>query len=72
MPQLLLENSIHEKRRNMSTGGFDFVTDSNVSRMAFDTHFKAFELPTLKAGEPFESLRIHSNAPERVGEALHA
>ena len=56
----------------MSKRSFDLVTDSNASRMVFDTHFKAFELPMRNARGPFELLRMRSNALERVGEALHA
>jgi hypothetical protein len=71
MPQSLAENSLHEKRRNMSKRGFDLATTSNIFRMLFDTDFNAFESPTRKAGEPSAFLRIRSNALERV-EALHA
>ena len=56
----------------MSKRGLDSATDSNGSRMAFDIRFKAFELPTRKAEEPFEFFRIHSNALERTGAALDA
>jgi len=72
MPQLLFQNSLHEKRRNMSKRGFDLVTDSNVSRMPFDIHFKPFELRMQKARAALESLRIRSNALERIRETLHA
>jgi hypothetical protein len=72
MPQLLLQHSLHGKRRNMSKRGLDSATYSNGSRIAFDTYFKPFKLPLRKARGPFEFLRMHSNALERVGEALHA
>jgi hypothetical protein len=72
IPQLLLQKSLDEKRRNMSKRGFDLVTDSNASRMVFDTHFKAFEWRMREAGAAFESLRIRSNALERIRETLHA
>ncbi|MGA9576583.1 MAG: hypothetical protein WBV90_03110, partial [Terrimicrobiaceae bacterium] len=72
MLQPLLQNSLHEKRRNMSKRSFDLVTDSNASRMASDAHFKGFESPMRNARAPFELLRMRSNALERIGEALHA
>ena len=56
----------------MSKRGFDFVTDSNVSRMPFDTHFKAFESRMREAGAAFESLRIRSNALERIRKTVDA
>ena len=72
MPQLLAQNSLHEGRRNMSKRSFDLVADSNASRMAFDAHFKAFELPMRNARRWFKLLRMRSNAFERTGGALHA
>jgi hypothetical protein len=72
MRQLLVQNSLHEKRRNMSKRGFDLATDSNASRTLFDIHFKAFDSPMRKTGEPFESPRIRSNVLEGVAEASDA
>ena len=49
----------------MSKRGLDSATDSNASRITFDTHFKPFELQIRKAKEPFEFRRTYSNALKR-------
>jgi hypothetical protein len=72
MPQSLLQNSVHEKRRNMSKRSFVSATGSNGSRMPFATHFKAFEPQVRICKGSFKFLRIHSNALERTGGMLDA
>jgi hypothetical protein len=72
MPHPLLQNIANEERRNMSKRILDTATDSNGSRMPFDSHFKAFELPLRDVRGSFEFLRIRSNALERTGAALDA
>ena len=72
MRQPLLQNSLHEKRRNMSKRGLDLVTDSNGFRTTFHTNFKTFDSQIRKAEQPFESVRIRSNALERRRAALDA
>ena len=56
----------------MSKRSLDLATDSNGSRMPFDIHFKPSESSLLRAGRPFELLRIRSNTLERRRAALHA
>ena len=56
----------------MSKRGFDFVTDSNGSRMAFEIYFEAFESHPPKGEGAFESLRIRSNPLERTTGATNA
>ena len=58
--------------RNMSKHGFDFVTDSNASRMPSDINVNVFESQIREARAALEFLRIHSNALEGTTETIDA